>query len=162
MTSSLDRLFTYAKATGTAAIENFTTEARGERRYAPAPIGTRPSFSARQSMEQNAARMTFPWANVAASTPTSVSRTYCTSSEPQTPHPFGQYQEPLHFDAQRLASVPRTFIDCVSPAWPSIAPMRRRVRSEPGWHVRELATGHDAMVGAAGPLTQMLLAAAAD
>jgi hypothetical protein len=35
------------------------------------------------------------------------------------------------------------------------------VRSEPGWRVRELATGHDAMVSASGPLTQMLLETAA-
>jgi len=79
----------------------------------------------------------------------------------QLPHPFGQYREALHFDAARLATLSRTFIDCVSPAWPSIAPMRRRVRSEPGWRVREIATGHDAMVSAPGPLTRMLLEATA-
>jgi hypothetical protein len=78
----------------------------------------------------------------------------------QTPHPFGHYQQPLAFDAVRLASVPRTFIDCTSPAWPSIAPMRQRVRIEPGWRVRELATGHDAMVSASGPLARLLLEAA--
>jgi pimeloyl-ACP methyl ester carboxylesterase len=75
----------------------------------------------------------------------------------QTPHPFGQYQEPLQFDAARMASVPHTFIDCTTPAWPSIAAMRQRVRSEPGWRVHELATGHDAMVGAPGPLARLLL-----
>jgi pimeloyl-ACP methyl ester carboxylesterase len=78
----------------------------------------------------------------------------------QTPHPFGMYQQVLSFDGERIASLPRTFIDCTSPAWPSIAPMRQRVRSEPGWRVRELATGHDAMVSAPGPLTRMLLEAA--
>ena len=78
----------------------------------------------------------------------------------QTPHPFGQYREALLFDAARVAAVPRTFIDCTSPPWPTIAPMRQRVRSEPGWRVRELATGHDAMVSAAGPLTRLLLEAA--
>ena len=79
----------------------------------------------------------------------------------QTPHPFGMYREPLNFDAARVGGVPRTFIDCTSPAWPSIAPMRQRVRAEAGWRVRELATGHDAMVGAAGPLAQLLLEAGA-
>jgi pimeloyl-ACP methyl ester carboxylesterase len=78
----------------------------------------------------------------------------------QVPHPFGMYREPLAFDAERLAALPRTFIDCTSPAWPSIAPMRQRVRSEPGWRVRELATGHDAMVSAPGPLARLLLEAA--
>ncbi|HSB23499.1 MAG TPA: alpha/beta hydrolase, partial [Burkholderiaceae bacterium] len=79
----------------------------------------------------------------------------------QTPHPFGPYREPLAFDVARLARVPRTFIDCTDPAWPSIAPMRSRVRSEPGWRVRELATGHDAMVSAPVPLARLLLEAAA-
>ncbi|HVO07723.1 MAG TPA: alpha/beta fold hydrolase [Burkholderiaceae bacterium] len=79
----------------------------------------------------------------------------------QTPHPFGPYREPLVFDAARLERVPRTFIDCTDPAWPSIAPMRARVRSEPGWRVRELATGHDAMVSAPVPLSGLLLEAAA-
>ncbi len=78
----------------------------------------------------------------------------------QTPHPFGQYREPLQFDAARVSALPRTFIDCTTPAWPSIAPMRQRVRSEPGWRVRELATGHDAMVSAAGALARLLLEAA--
>ena len=77
----------------------------------------------------------------------------------QTPHPFGHYQQPLVFDAVRLASVPHTFIDCTTPAWPSIAPMRQRVRREPGWRVCELATGHDAMVSAPGPLARLLLEA---
>ncbi len=75
----------------------------------------------------------------------------------QTPHPFSMYQEPLTFDAKRLASVPRSFVDCTNPAWPSIAPMRARVRSEPGWRVAELPTGHDAMVSAPQALTQALL-----
>jgi pimeloyl-ACP methyl ester carboxylesterase len=79
----------------------------------------------------------------------------------QTPHPFGLYREPLAFDAARLAALPRTFIDCTSPAWPSIAPMRQRVRAEPGWRVREITTGHDAMVSAPGPLARLLLEAAA-
>jgi pimeloyl-ACP methyl ester carboxylesterase len=78
----------------------------------------------------------------------------------QTPHPFGQYQEALDFDAASVSGVPRTFIDCTNPAWPSIEPMRRRVRSEPGWRVRELATGHDAMVSAPAALTELLLEAA--
>lgn len=75
----------------------------------------------------------------------------------QTPHPFSMYQQPVLFDASRFASVPRTFIDCTSPAWPSIAPMRARVRSEPGWRVVEIATGHDAMVSAPRALTDALL-----
>lgn len=79
----------------------------------------------------------------------------------QTAHPFGMYREPLTFDSARVASVPRTFIDCTQPAWPSIAPMRQRVRAEVGWQVRELPTGHDAMVSAPAALAALLLQAAA-
>ena len=44
------------------------------------------------------------------------------------------------WDAARVASLPRSFIDCTSPALATIAVMRQRVRSEPGWRVHELAT----------------------
>jgi pimeloyl-ACP methyl ester carboxylesterase len=60
----------------------------------------------------------------------------------QGPHPFNAYLEPLHFSAERLASVPRAFIDGTSPAYPTIAPIRERVRSTPGFAVVEMATGH--------------------
>jgi pimeloyl-ACP methyl ester carboxylesterase len=76
----------------------------------------------------------------------------------QTPHPFGVYQDPLMFDAQRVASVKRTFVDCTSPALQTIAVMRQRVRTEPGWQVVELKTGHDPMVSQPEELARLLLA----
>jgi pimeloyl-ACP methyl ester carboxylesterase len=60
----------------------------------------------------------------------------------QGPHPASAYLEPLVFSAERLASVPRAFVDCVAPAYPTIAPMRERVRATPGFTVVEMATGH--------------------
>lgn len=78
----------------------------------------------------------------------------------QTPQPLGVYQDPLDFDVNRVAALPRTFIDCTRPALPTIAVMRQRVRSEPGWEVLELATGHDPMVSEPRLLTDMLLAIA--
>ena len=75
----------------------------------------------------------------------------------QTPQPFKLYQQPLDFDAERVAAVPRTFIDCTQPALATIAPSRVRVRSEPGWQVLELATGHDPMVSAPVALADLLL-----
>jgi pimeloyl-ACP methyl ester carboxylesterase len=75
----------------------------------------------------------------------------------QTPQPFRLYQQPLDFDGERVATVPRSFIDCTSPALATIAPSRQRVRSEPGWHVREMATGHDAMVSEPAGLVELLL-----
>lgn len=60
----------------------------------------------------------------------------------QGPHPFNAYLEPLHFNGERVAAVPRAFIDCHSPAYPTISPMRDRVRATPGFTVVEMPTGH--------------------
>lgn len=78
----------------------------------------------------------------------------------QTPQPGGVYDDPLHFDAQRINRLPRTFIDCTSPALSTIDVMRRRVRAAPGWRVVEIATGHDPMVSAPDELLAALLAVA--
>lgn len=78
----------------------------------------------------------------------------------QTPQPGGVYDDPLHFDAQRINRLPRTFIDCTSPALATIDVMRRRVRAAPGWKVVEIATGHDPMVSAPDELLAALLAVA--
>jgi pimeloyl-ACP methyl ester carboxylesterase len=78
----------------------------------------------------------------------------------QTPQPLGVYQDPLHFDPAAVAALPRTFIDCIAPALPTIAVMRQRVRTEPGWVVHELATGHDPMVSAPQDLADLLQQAA--
>lgn len=75
----------------------------------------------------------------------------------QTPQPFRLYQQPLHFDAASVAAVPRTFIDCTTPALATIAPARLRVRQEPGWQVLEMATGHDPMVSEPEALAGLLL-----
>jgi pimeloyl-ACP methyl ester carboxylesterase len=75
----------------------------------------------------------------------------------QTPHPGGVYDEALHFDANQLAALQKTFVDCTEPALATIAGSRLRVRSEPGWRVVEIATGHDAMVSAPEALLDALL-----
>lgn len=81
-------------------------------------------------------------------------------SRRQTPQPLGVYQDALQFNAAAVATLPRTFIDCVQPALPTIAVMRHRVRSEPGWVVHELPTGHDPMVSAPAELARLLVQAA--
>lgn len=80
----------------------------------------------------------------------------------QVAHPFAGYGEPLDFDEQRLAALPRHFIDCNQPAYPTINPSRQRVRSTPGWQVVEIATGHCPMVSASATLVTHLLAMAGD
>lgn len=79
----------------------------------------------------------------------------------QVPHPFGMYEEPIHFDTARWQALPRWFIDCVSPAYPTIAEPRRRARTQPGWVVREMDTGHCPMVSRPADLAALLLEAAA-
>lgn len=75
-----------------------------------------------------------------------------------TAQPFGVYDDPLFFDEKWVSKIPRTFIDCVSPALATIKDMRERVRLEAGWQVVELQTGHDAMISAPDALSQALLA----
>lgn len=89
----------------------------------------------------------------------------------QTPHPGHTYQAALDFDAARVASVPRTFVDCTRPALGTIDAIRSRVRDPRYWdgawqggggvRLVELQTGHDAMVSAPADLTRILLEAAA-
>jgi pimeloyl-ACP methyl ester carboxylesterase len=85
----------------------------------------------------------------------------------QTAHPGHTYQAPLDFDPRRVASVPRTFIDCIQPRLGTIDSIRPRVRDSRFWddawtggggvRVVELATGHDPMISAPGELTRLLL-----
>jgi pimeloyl-ACP methyl ester carboxylesterase len=76
----------------------------------------------------------------------------------QVPHPFGMYRVPLHYDGALLAALPRLFVDCTQPAYPTIDAMRKRVRELPGWQVVELATGHFPMVTQPELLARYLLA----
>jgi len=75
----------------------------------------------------------------------------------QTPQPFRLYQAPLAFDPALVWAIPHSFIDCTNPPLPTIDASRKRVRSEAGWTVYELATGHDPMVSAPRELVQLLL-----
>ena len=79
----------------------------------------------------------------------------------QVPHPFGPYREPMPFDGERVAALPRLFIDCNAPAYPTIAASRERARATPGMEVVEMATGHCPMVTQPQALVQHLLKAAA-
>jgi pimeloyl-ACP methyl ester carboxylesterase len=78
----------------------------------------------------------------------------------QRPHPGGVFEDALQFDQERVARIPRTFIDCTSPALQTIDRSRARVRSEPGWRIVEIPTGHDAMISASSRLAEILQALA--
>ncbi|SFU81383.1 Pimeloyl-ACP methyl ester carboxylesterase [Polaromonas sp. YR568] len=86
----------------------------------------------------------------------------------QTPHPGNTYQAPLQFDMKRVASVPRTFVNCTEPALATIAPSRLRVQDPKFWdgawlpnsRVVEIKTGHDPMISEPAALTKILLESA--
>jgi pimeloyl-ACP methyl ester carboxylesterase len=74
------------------------------------------------------------------------------------PHPFGMYRVPLHYEGALIESLPRLFVDCIQPAYPTIDAMRKRVRERPGWQVVEMACGHFPMLQQPGALAGHLLA----
>ncbi|TWO68206.1 alpha/beta hydrolase [Caenimonas sedimenti] len=86
----------------------------------------------------------------------------------QTPHPGHTYQAVLAFEPARVASVARTFVDCIEPPLATIDISRQRVRDPSFWggawaggapsSIVELRTGHDPMVSSANELVQTLLA----
>ena len=83
----------------------------------------------------------------------------------QVRHPGHTYTAPLQFDPSRVAAVPRTFVDCISPPLATIDAIRKRVRDPgfwnghwaPGGEVVEMQTGHDPMVSAPEALARILL-----
>jgi pimeloyl-ACP methyl ester carboxylesterase len=88
----------------------------------------------------------------------------------QTPHPGHTYQATVDFDPQRVAAIPRTFVNCTQPALATIDAIRSRLvdngfwngawQSGAGARVIELPTGHDPMVSMPAELTRILLACA--
>ena len=87
----------------------------------------------------------------------------------QTPHPGNTYQAPLSFDVQRVAAVPRTFINCSQPALATIEPSRLRAKDPKFWdgawlpnsQFVEIKTGHDPMITEPAALRKILLDCAA-
>jgi pimeloyl-ACP methyl ester carboxylesterase len=73
-----------------------------------------------------------------------------------TPHPFATYTQKLERRGAGLGNLPRAYIDCIAPPLVTITGSRARVRTKKEWQVRELATGHDAMVTAPRELAEML------
>jgi pimeloyl-ACP methyl ester carboxylesterase len=79
-------------------------------------------------------------------------------AERLVPHPWKTATDPLRLPTGRGRSLPRTFILCTRRSSPSVG--AERARSEPGWRLREIDTGHDAMVTAPRELSELLLEAA--
>jgi pimeloyl-ACP methyl ester carboxylesterase len=74
-----------------------------------------------------------------------------------TAQPVQTFTQPVRLSGAG-ASLPRTYIWCTRLGAPStFAPFAERLRNDPTWRYRELATGHDAMITAPRELTQLLL-----
>ena len=74
-----------------------------------------------------------------------------------TPHPFSTYAQAIPVGIPVSAALPRAFIHCTAgPTAPRFATFAQQARAA-GWAVRELATGHDAMLTAPQPLVELLL-----
>jgi pimeloyl-ACP methyl ester carboxylesterase len=79
-----------------------------------------------------------------------------------TPQPLKTFEQPLHLKNPAIVSAkPRTHIDCTSGFFFSL--MRRLVArralppTEAGWRLRQLPTGHDAMITMPRELADVLL-----
>jgi pimeloyl-ACP methyl ester carboxylesterase len=83
----------------------------------------------------------------------------------QTRHPGKPYTHVLDFDALRVASVSRTFINCTEPPLGTIEASRLRMTDSkfwdgawlPGSNVIEMKTGHDPMISDPNGLLKLLL-----
>ncbi len=72
-----------------------------------------------------------------------------------TPHPLSAFESKLEIDGPVGAGLPAEYLLCAQPVYGPLASSRERAQ-ELGWPVREIATGHDAMVTAPEALADML------
>lgn len=73
-----------------------------------------------------------------------------------TPHPLKSYEDRLMLRGALGAGLPATYVACADPPFATLSRSLARARAMPGWRVRELATGHDAMVTAPAETAALL------
>jgi hypothetical protein len=78
-----------------------------------------------------------------------------------TPQPLACFHEPVHLRHKQAQSLPRSYIACTVDQRPSFAATVARLRGIPGWELREVQAGHDAMVTAPQQVAALLIEAAA-
>ena len=74
-----------------------------------------------------------------------------------TPHPFGSMNTALTLHHPPGNGLPCTYIICTKPIYEPLQWARDVAWAQPGWTVRELAAGHDAMVTAPRLTAEMLM-----
>ena len=74
-----------------------------------------------------------------------------------TPHPMATYTRPAPVGDARSDAIPRAYIHCTSGPMSSVfGPLANKVKGR-GWDVREIATGHDAMLIEPSAVAELLL-----
>jgi pimeloyl-ACP methyl ester carboxylesterase len=73
-----------------------------------------------------------------------------------TPHPFRPFDQVMRWRNPVGNGLPRTYVDCVEPAYANLAAVKSLYRGRPGWTFVELKTGHDAMVSAPQETARLL------
>ncbi|MGH8707123.1 MAG: alpha/beta fold hydrolase [Burkholderiales bacterium] len=71
------------------------------------------------------------------------------------PHPYAPFEQKISWGCALGNGLPKTYVDCTSPALAVLAAMKPRNRS--GWDFIELETGHDLMVSAPEETARILL-----
>lgn len=79
-----------------------------------------------------------------------------------TPHPLRTWLDRIRLPNGGVEGLPRTYILCTSPALQgaSFGAHAARIKTDPAWRYREIATGHDAMVTAPRETARLLREAA--
>lgn len=78
-----------------------------------------------------------------------------------TPHPVRTQIEPIRLENGGSDGLPRTYILCTGSQGPTpFKVLAERIRNDPTWRFRELATGHDAMVTMPEETAALLIEAA--
>ena len=74
-----------------------------------------------------------------------------------TPQPLGTNAVPLVFSEPIGKGLPITFVEFTNPVFPASVRAVQFAKSQPGWDIKSLATGHMAMISEPEALASMLL-----
>lgn len=82
-------------------------------------------------------------------------------AENLTPHPFRTWTTPIALENGGASGLKKTYAHCTSPVLtPSSFPyFANQARNHPEWRLREIATGHDAMVTAPTEVADIIMSA---
>jgi pimeloyl-ACP methyl ester carboxylesterase len=74
-----------------------------------------------------------------------------------SPMPAGLYDSLIELREGGTRGLRRTYVAATAPVYETMRPVHERLRNDPTWSFRELATGHDMMVSAPSAVAALLL-----